>query len=64
MDYLGAQQKDSFNLSGYKQLKTQFDQLYGLITKDPEALRQNNKSHSERGAMRSGEGTSEQAFRR
>jgi hypothetical protein len=64
MDYLAAQQKDSFNLDGYKQLKTQFDQLVGIITKDPEALRQNNKAHSERGAMRSGQGTPEQAFRR
>ena len=64
MDYLVAQQKDAFSLKGFKQLKEQFDQAWGVLTTDREALRQHSKAHRERGALRSGQGTQEQAFRR
>ena len=64
-DFMVAHQKDFFqNAGGFAQLKEQWDQVYGLVTKDPERMRQNNLMHSKRGAMRSGQGTAEQSFKR
>lgn len=34
------------------------------MTNDPDAMRKHSKSHHERGAMRSGQGTPEDAYRR
>ena len=58
MDFMHAHQKDFFqNAGGFGKLKEQWDQVYGLITKDPDAMRQNNRQHAKKGAMRSGDGT-------
>ena len=47
-----------------RKLLDQAEQAYGVITKDPEALRRHSKAHHERGAMRSGQGTPEEAHNR
>lgn len=64
-DFMVAHQKDFFqNAGGFGKLKEQWDQVYGLMTKDPERMRENNRQHTKRGAMRSGQGTPEQTFKR
>lgn len=65
MDFMHAHQKDFFQQAGgFTRLKDQWDQVYGLMTKDPESLRQNNRNHSKKGAMRSSMGTPEEAYQR
>ena len=64
-DLIFAHQKDMFNnLGAYKQLREGMSQVYGLITKDPEYMRKQRRDHTKRGAMRSGQGTPENAHRR
>lgn len=54
-DFMYAHQKDFFQgAGGFGKLKDQWDQVYGLMTKDPERMRANNRQHTKRGAMRSG----------
>ena len=52
------------NLGAYKELRTQWNAFYGLVTGDKEYLRQNVINHRKRGSLRSGEGTPEQAAQR
>lgn len=60
-----AHQKDFFqSAGGFGKLKEQWDQVYGLMTKDPERMRENNRQHAKRGAMRSSQGTPEQSYQR
>jgi hypothetical protein len=59
MEAVSDAQKEIFEGMGFKQMVSDFTELYDMLSDSPDYKRKMRKQHQERGAFRSGEGTPE-----